>query len=104
MSTITISQASRNLSHYINKASYGDEAVVLTSRGRPKAILLGVEAFQMLLGFALDNDEGDLLSAEQLAQQFNEQLRDAGYESREALLALAKDVRHEVTAEQFGEA
>ena len=37
--SISISEASRNLSHWVNQASYGRECVLLTSRGRVKAVV-----------------------------------------------------------------
>ncbi|MDR7494237.1 MAG: type II toxin-antitoxin system Phd/YefM family antitoxin [Armatimonadota bacterium] len=43
-------EAKRDLSRLVNKAAYGHQPVVLTSRGRPKAVLVAHDDFQALLG------------------------------------------------------
>jgi prevent-host-death family protein len=44
MSTETsISELKRDLSTIINRASYGKERIVIVSRGRPKAAIIGLE-------------------------------------------------------------
>ena len=50
MSTVSITEASRQLSQLINRAAYGRDIVILTSRGQAKAVLLGMEAFDQLVG------------------------------------------------------
>ena len=101
MSTVAISQASRNLSHWINKACYGTEAVVFTSRGRPKAVMIGVESFQKLLG-GKSLDDTELLSVEELQMQFAQALAEAGHVSDEDIVALVRDVRREMVDERYG--
>lgn len=102
MSTVSISQASRNLSHWINKASYSGEAVVLTSRGRAKAMLIGIDAFQTLLGLPIEEDVA-LMPTGELRRQFYEALLDAGYETDEQIVGLVRQVRTEIDAEKFGD-
>ena len=102
MSSIPISKASRNLSHWVNKAGYSGEAVVLTSHGKPKAVILGIEAFEALLGIA-DYLEGEVKSAEEIQQGFHEAMLRHGVKNREQVLALVQDVKREMADEKFGE-
>lgn len=98
MSTISIADASRQLSQIINRASYGREVVILTSRGRPKAVLLGVEAFQKILGL-----EGDMppVPAQEIQRQFQQALAEAGYQSPEDVVELVRSVKREIADETF---
>lgn len=45
---VSIRQAGRQLSRLINEAVYGDKHITITSRGKPKAILLSVEEYERL--------------------------------------------------------
>ena len=48
MERVSIAQAKRELSRLVNRAAFGHEIIVLTSRGKPKAVLLGLEDFERL--------------------------------------------------------
>lgn len=50
MDRVSIVEAKRDLSRVVNKAAYGHEPVIITSRGRPKAVLIGHEEFLRLTG------------------------------------------------------
>ena len=45
---VGVRQASRELSRLINEAVYGDKHITITSRGKPKAVLLSVEQYERL--------------------------------------------------------
>ena len=45
---VSIGQVKRDISELVNRVAYGDERVVLTSRGRPKAVLVSVEDYEKL--------------------------------------------------------
>ena len=45
---ISIRQAGRELSRLINQAVYGGQHITITSRGKPKAILLSVQEYERL--------------------------------------------------------
>ncbi|MGQ0571344.1 MAG: type II toxin-antitoxin system Phd/YefM family antitoxin [Armatimonadota bacterium] len=47
---MSIVEAKRDLSRVVNRAAYGHEPIILTSRGRPKAVLLGHDDFLRLTG------------------------------------------------------
>ena len=100
MSSIPISQASRNLSHWVNKAGYSREAVVLTSHGKPKAVILGIEDFETLLGIS-EYLEQTPIPLEELRQKFREALTQHGYTTRDQIIDLVRDVKKELAAEKF---
>lgn len=101
MSEISVSEASRNLSHWINRASYGREAVVVTSRGRAKAVILGVEAFEELVGLREYADQ-DLMPTDEFRQGFRRALAEEGYTSREDLINLVRSVKRDQVSEAGG--
>jgi prevent-host-death family protein len=45
---VSIGQVKRDLSELINKVAYGGEYIVLTSRGKPKAVLVSVSDYEQL--------------------------------------------------------
>ena len=45
---VGIGQAAKRLSELVNRAAYGGERFVLTSRGKPKAVLISWEEFRAL--------------------------------------------------------
>lgn len=45
---ISIGQVKRDISELINRVAYGDERIILTSRGKPKAVLVSIEDYQRL--------------------------------------------------------
>jgi prevent-host-death family protein len=48
MIKVSVSKVKSDFSKYLNQAAYGKERVVITSRGKPKAILVGVEEMKRL--------------------------------------------------------
>lgn len=98
--TVSISEASRNLSHWVNQASYGRECVMLTSRGRPKAVLIGMETFELLLGMQATMN-ADRIPVAQLRQQFRQAAADAGYQTKEDLVALVQEVKQELADDRM---
>jgi prevent-host-death family protein len=96
--SVSISEASRNLSHWVNQASYGRECVMLTSRGHVKAVLIGVEAFEALLGAQTATRQS--LPVAQLRHEFKQALAAAGYRTRQEILDLVQEVKAEISAER----
>jgi prevent-host-death family protein len=100
MAEISVSEASRNLSHWINRASFGREFVVVTSRGKAKAVIVGIEAFEALFGMEILNEE-ELIPLSQLRQEFREATENAGYKSRDDIIQLVREVREEIADERY---
>lgn len=48
MIEVTISEIKADFSGYVNRAAYGNERVIITSRGRPKAVLMNIEELEDL--------------------------------------------------------
>lgn len=48
MIKVSVSEVKSAFSKYLNQAAYGKERVVITSRGKPKAILVGIEEMKRL--------------------------------------------------------
>ncbi len=94
MSTVSISEATRQLSQLVNRAAYGREVLVLTSRGQAKAVLIGVDAFQELVG-ARQYAQRDLMPLDAFQRQFREALVEAGYDTQEKIVELAREARRE---------
>jgi len=45
---VSIGQVKLDLSELINKVSYGGERIVITSRGKPKAVLVSMSDYEQL--------------------------------------------------------
>lgn len=45
---VSIGQVKRDISELVNRVAYGGESVILTSRGKPKAVLVSIEDYQRL--------------------------------------------------------
>ncbi len=43
MSTTSISELKSGLSEYLNRAAYGQERIIVASRGKPKAAVISIE-------------------------------------------------------------
>ena len=41
--TVSIGEVKRDISELVNRVAFGGERIVLTSRGKPKAVLVNVE-------------------------------------------------------------
>ena len=89
MSTISIAEASRQFSQVVNRAAYGRDVVVLTSRGQPKAVLLGMHEYA----------DKPLMPLDEFQEKFRAALAEAGYDTREKILALVHDVKVELAIE-----
>ncbi len=101
MSTVMIgiAEASRKLSQLINQAAYGKDIVILTSRETPKAVMLGIEAFQELIGVREYAQRG-LMPLNDFQRQFRQVLEDAGYETTDQIVDLVRNVKHEMVEER----
>ncbi len=99
MTQVSISEASRNLSHWINKASYGRDLIFVTSRGKPKAVIIGAETFAALVGMQ-EYAHRELQPAETFRHEFRTALAEAGYQTSDDMIALVQEVKKEAASEQ----
>jgi len=49
ISLVSISQVKRNISELVNRVTYAGERIILTSRGKPKTVLVSMEDYERLL-------------------------------------------------------
>jgi len=99
MSKVSISEATRQLSQLVNRAAYGREVLILTSRGQAKAVLIGMEAFQELVG-ARQHAERTLMPLDAFQREFRDALADANYNTEEKIVELTREIRSELAAER----
>jgi len=46
--TVSVSRLKDHLSDILNRAAYGQERIVISSHGKPKAVVIGMEDFRRL--------------------------------------------------------
>ncbi len=91
---VSIGQVKRDISELVNRVAYQGERVVLTSRGRPKAVLVSMEDFARLE----ESEKGSqgrnswLMGAEKLVKQIRER-RGGEYIDVDSLIELDQDER-----------
>lgn len=64
---VSIGLVKRDISELVNRVAYGREQVVLTSRGKPKAVLISVEDYERLRAKPRDDDNWAAWLAESAA-------------------------------------
>lgn len=99
MTQVSIANASRQLSSLVNRAAYGREVVTLTSRGKAKAVILGVESFQKLVGMS-EYAQEELMPLDAFRAAFHRALEEAGYSTRESVVELVREVKRELAEER----
>ncbi len=74
---VSIGEVKRDISELVNRVAFGGERIVLTSRGKPKAVLVNLEDYKRLQeqGSALQQWEMWLAEADEFSQRI---LRERG--------------------------
>ena len=81
MTVISVSEMKDTLSEVLNRAAYGQERIVIASRGKPKAAVISVEDLELLeeLEDALaarealeEYERGETISLEELIAELEE--------------------------------
>ena len=99
MTSVKIIDASNQLSELVDRAADERELIILTSEGKPKAILLGVEAFEALVGMR-EYAHRELIPLDSFQQQFQQALIEAGYDSHQKIVNLVQEIKQEIAAER----
>jgi prevent-host-death family protein len=99
MNTVKIVDANQQLTELVNRATNTGELIILTADGKAKAVLLGVEAFEELLGMR-EYSQRELMPFDDLQKQFQEALREAGYDSHEKIVNLVQEIKREIATER----
>ena len=81
MTAISISEMKDTLSEVLNRASYGKERIIVTSRGKPKAAVISIDDLELLeeLEDAMaahealaEYERGETISLEELVAELEE--------------------------------
>ncbi|MFB2877203.1 type II toxin-antitoxin system Phd/YefM family antitoxin [Floridanema aerugineum] len=99
MNTVKIVDANQQLTELVNRATNTGELIILTADGKAKAVLLGVDAFEELLGMR-EYSQRELMPFDDLQKQFQEALREAGYDSHEKIVNLVQEIKREIATER----
>ena len=70
MGDVGIREVKAALSEYVNRAAYGQERVIISSRGVPKAALISIDDLQRLEQMELEAEAQMLREAIDQAQEF----------------------------------
>lgn len=97
---IGIADAKNDLSELINRAAYGGERIVLGSRGKPKAAIVGIADLQRLEMLERGQPRQPAINVIQIVKMF-----DTGRKAREpgAILADAAALREQIAIERAGQ-
>ena len=68
---VSIGQVKRDISELVNRVTYAGERIILTSRGKPKAVLVSMDDYEQLLRSEnrANDIQGWLTQARALASQ-----------------------------------
>lgn len=98
-SNIEVSGATPDLAELVNQAATSSEIITLTEKGKKSAVLLSIEAFEHLIGLWKARQK-DLMPADDFERQFHQALVESGYDSREKIIDLVRDVKREMYEER----
>ena len=97
---VSVNELNQNVNTWINRAEQSRDCVVVTANdGHAKAVLIGIETFEALLGIHTRTTGASMPLAE-WQQEFRQALAAAGYHTREEIVALVRDVRRELAVER----
>jgi prevent-host-death family protein len=67
----SIGQVKRDISELVNRVAYGKERVVLTSRGKPKAVIVSMDDYERLRDLQRQRQEADWQEWEKQRNELN---------------------------------
>ncbi|MEL7223268.1 MAG: hypothetical protein AAF810_00575 [Cyanobacteria bacterium P01_D01_bin.36] len=98
-SSIDVNREKPELAELVNRAAASKEIITLTAEGNNSAVLLSLEAFEYLVGLQKYR-ERELMPREKFEPQFREALAEAGYDTREKMIDLVREVKQEIYEER----
>lgn len=87
-----------NLPELLRQVNTSHSAIGLSVDGQQQAVLLSLEAFKQLVGSKIHEEQGQLSESE-FRQQFQQALVEAGFDTREKIIDLVREVKREVAEE-----
>ena len=88
-----------NLTDLVRQVSASHGVIGLSVDGHQQAVILSLETFKQLLGGKIHAEHGQLSESE-FHQQFQRSLVEAGFDAREKIIDLVREVKRDV-AEEF---
>ena len=76
-----------------------DNNILIQAANGQEAVLISRQAYQNLLGLQ-EYIRHDLMPFDQLQQEFGEAMHHAGYHTREDIIQLVREVKHQMADEQ----
>ena len=101
MSNIKITDVSQQLPELVKRASQSREVIMLRDEGKIEAVLVGVEVFEELIGIGEYSKREELMPPETFAREFKKALEEAGYDTREKIIELVREVKREMADERW---
>lgn len=98
-SNIDVSTTTPDLVELLDRANTRKEIITLTDRGEKSAVLLSLEAFKHLIG-SQQYQQRDLMTKSEFQTEFSQALAEAGYDSREKIIDLVREVKLEMCEER----
>ena len=87
------------LTNFIDRATDSQEMITLKSEDQKTAVIASAETFEHLVGLNRYRS-GETMPADEFEKGFHQALVDAGYDSREKILDLVRDVKQEIYEER----
>ena len=98
-SDIDVNSTAPELTDLVDRAASSQEIIALKSDNRKKAVLINAEAFEYLVGLN-EYRRSETMPADEFEKGFHRALVDAGYDSREKILDLIREVKQELCEER----
>ena len=98
-SNIDVSNTTPDLAELIDRANTKQEIITLTDKGEKSAVLISLEAFNHLVG-SRRYSQRDSMPKNEFQEAFGCALAEAGYDSRDKIIDLVREVKLEMYEER----
>jgi prevent-host-death family protein len=71
---VSIGQVKRDISELVNRVAFGGERIVLTSRGKPKAVLVSLQDYETLERLGAEVQQIHWAAWQQVSETLNSQI------------------------------
>lgn len=95
--SVEVSSAAPELAELVHRATTGKEVITLTDKGKESAVLLSLETFENLVG---RQQQRAMMSQDEFQRQIQKDFADAGYDTKEKLIELVREVKQEMYEER----
>ncbi|MCV6607795.1 MAG: type II toxin-antitoxin system Phd/YefM family antitoxin [Campylobacterales bacterium] len=69
--TVSVAEAKKSLSEYINKAHYGHEEIIINKHGKPVVVMIDVEEYKKLKLHQQEDSEFKALQIDSMAKTWD---------------------------------